>query len=266
LVLAGLALGLFFLIEKRPPACLERHAEPLMEILAPTAIHEIPKNLSGLTWNTETGTLFAVTNQPEVVFELSPEGKVLRRINLRGFKDTEGISHITGTLFALVEERKGILSIFHIPGNATEIGHKEILSLKLGKTRPKNKGFEGISYDPVTRTLYTMREGKPFICLVIPLDEHFRPGPVRSEPLPDLCVKDVASIDRAPDGTLWILSEASAQIVQLDRDGGELRRFDLPINTTSFQPEGITRAPNGRIFVVGEPNILASYDTLDSGK
>lgn len=236
-----------------------RDAAQLTEIRPPQPVTDIPKNLSGLTWNQETGTLFAVTNQPPCLFELSPEGTVLRRVVLRGFKDTEGITHLGGSRFALVEERKGFLCIFQLPADATEIAHDSVTRLALGSTKSKNKGFEGVTFDATTRTIQTMREGKPFICLSIPLDAQFRPGPMERTRLPRLDVRDVASIFRDPDGTLWVLSEASSRLVQLDRNGRELRRFTLQGTGSSFRPEGITRSPDGRIFVVGEPNILAVY-------
>lgn len=239
---------------------LQGDKEPLREILPPKALQAIPKNLSGLTWNAETGTLFAVANGPEYVYELSLEGDVLRSIRLGGFKDTEGITHVAGTLFAVVEERRGVLSLFHIPADAAEIGHDDVMQLDLGKTRKKNKGFEALSYDPATRTLFTMRESKPFIRLAIPLDDRFRPGEIRTSPLPGLRVRDVASIAADTDGTLWVLSEASSRIVQLDRDGRELRSYRLPIDTKTFQPEGITLGPAGMVVLVGEPNIMAIYE------
>jgi uncharacterized protein YjiK len=237
--------------------CRLRPAEVLQVLLPPTALTGIPKNLSGLTWNAETGTLFAVTNEPEIVFELTPEGRVLRSIALRGFKDTEGITHIEGTLFALVEERRGLLTVIRIPAEATAVDHDQATTLSLGKSKPKNKGFESLSYDPAARTLTTMREGKPYATLAVSLDEDFRPGAVRRDRLPDLCVDDVASLVQDPDGTMWVLSEASSRIVHLDRKGRELRRFDLQNGAQSFRAEGITRSPDGRIFVVGEPDILA---------
>jgi uncharacterized protein YjiK len=243
--------------------CRLRPAETLQVLLPPTAVDGIPKNLSGLTWNAETGTLFAVTNEPEIAFELTAEGRVLRRIALRGFNDTEGITHIRGTLFALVEERRGVLSVVNIPEGATAVGHDQATTLALGTSKPKNKGFEGLSYDPATRTLTTMREGKPFVALTVALDEDFRPGAARRDRLPDLCVDDVASLVIDPDGTMWVLSEASSRIVHLDRKGRELRRFTLRNDGKSFQAEGITRSPDGRVFVVGEPNILAVYRIPD---
>lgn len=257
IALTGIILAVFAMTGQRDG--FFQKTEELTEIQAPRAIAEIPRNLSGLTWNQETGTLFAVTNQPPLIFEFTPEGNVLRRVALHGFKDTEGITHIEGSRFAVVEERKEILCIVQVPDHATEIDHDDATRLNLGTAASKNKGFEGVTYDPATRTILTMREGKPFVCLSIPLDAQFQPGLTRQTPLPRLRVKDVASIVRDPDGTLWVLSEASSRLVQLDPNGHELRRFALRATGKTFQPEGITRTPDGRIFVVGEPNILAVY-------
>ena len=57
-------------------------------------IDGIADNLSGLTYDTRTGTLFGVTNRPPAVVELSTEGQLLRRMPLRGVRDPEGIAHI----------------------------------------------------------------------------------------------------------------------------------------------------------------------------
>jgi uncharacterized protein YjiK len=235
----------------------------LHTIMQPTTLNGINKNLSGLTWNAETETLFAATNDPEFVYELSTGGEVLRSIKLQDFKDTEGITHIQSNLFAIVEERRGVLSIFHIPDNVTEVGHDIHARLDLGKAPVKNKGFESLSYDPATRTIFTIREGKPFIRRDIVLDEMFMPIEVHSRPLPALKVKDVASIVFSSDGHFWYLSEASNQIVELNSDGAVLRTFKLDIDRKKFQPEGITLDMDGVIYIIGEPNILAAYRISD---
>lgn len=40
-----------------------------------------------------------------------PDSQVLRTINLRGFDDTEGITHVTGSQFAFTEETKHTIVI-----------------------------------------------------------------------------------------------------------------------------------------------------------
>lgn len=240
-------------------ACLGDRRGKLDTIMQPTIVKGIHKNLSGLTWNPETRTLFATTNQPEYLYELSLEGKLLRSIKLIDFEDTEGLTHIQGNIFAIVEERKGVLNILHVPDNATEVARDGHVCVDLGVASSKNKGLEGVSYDPETRTLFTMREGRPFIRFDISLDEQFRPVDVKSVQLPQMKVNDAASLVFSPNGHYWILSEASTQIVELDSDGAVLRSFDLDVDRKKFQPEGITLCLDGVIYITGEPNLLAAY-------
>lgn len=50
-------------------------------------IQGLTRNASGLTFNTETGTLFTVINRPPQIAELDTEGRLLRVIGLEGVKD-----------------------------------------------------------------------------------------------------------------------------------------------------------------------------------
>lgn len=230
-----------------------------LELVQEVVIPEIHQNLSGLTWNPETATLFAITNEPTLVFELNTQGHVLRKIALHGFKDTEGITHLTGTLFAVIEERRDSVCVIDIPAQATSIAYAAASCLQWETTHTSNKGFEGLSYDPGTRTIFAMREGKPFLCLAIPLDKRDTPGQPRKITLPSLPVRDVASIIRDPDGSMWILSEASARILHVGADAQIQKTYRLPAGRHDIQAEGIARTPDGRLFVVGEPNIFVEY-------
>jgi uncharacterized protein YjiK len=236
----------------------------LQTIMPPTPLQGIRKNLSGLTWNAETKTFFATTNNPEYLYELSIEGRILQSIRLLDFEDTEGVTHLQGSFFGIVEERKGLLNIVNLSENATGFGYDVHARVALGRTAAENKGFEGLSYDPKTRTIFTMREGRPFVRFDISLDEEFRPITIQTKTLPQLKVDDVASLVFSPDGHFWILSEDSRQIVELDTGGAVLRRFDLDTGSRKFQPEGITFDADGLICITGEPNILAVYRVIDN--
>ncbi|MFW3405168.1 SdiA-regulated domain-containing protein, partial [Aliarcobacter butzleri] len=67
-------------------------------------INEIEKNLSGITYNENTDTLFAITNSPRDIYELDKNGNVLRKISLKGFKDTEDITYTKDNKFAILDE------------------------------------------------------------------------------------------------------------------------------------------------------------------
>ncbi|MFV7791605.1 SdiA-regulated domain-containing protein, partial [Aliarcobacter lanthieri] len=43
-------------------------------------VKEVKKNLSGITYNDKTDTLFAITNSPRDIYEFDKEGNVLRII------------------------------------------------------------------------------------------------------------------------------------------------------------------------------------------
>lgn len=57
----------------------------------------IQGGLSGLTWNPDSGTLFAVTDHPSSVVELDTDGNVLRVIPSDGDHDFEAIEYLAGT-------------------------------------------------------------------------------------------------------------------------------------------------------------------------
>ena len=224
----------------------------LSQVRPPISIPLIGQNLSGVTWSQATGTLFAVTNSPQIIHELSPTGKVLRSIALEGFSDTEDITHVEGETFALVEERRGLIRCVRITDETVAIRAEESPGIDLGSRHEDNKGFESLCFDPATRTFLTIRELPPYELVSVPLDTEGKPGTIRCEPL-DLYVDDVAALGRDASGDLWILSEASSCLVRLDAHGREVQRASLVSPTLPCEPEGLAFGENGDIFVVGEP-------------
>ena len=62
-------------------------------------------DFSGAAYAPGTDTYFIVNNDSEEIFEYSRAGQFLRTVHLSGFDDTEGIVHLTGNRFAVVEEK-----------------------------------------------------------------------------------------------------------------------------------------------------------------
>ncbi len=249
----GLSLSCLNVMEQRMG--LVGKARSLGHDLPPISIPHIDQNLSGIAWSEATGTLFAVTNSPQVIHELSPAGAVLRSIALDGFADTEDIAHIEGDRFALVEERRGRIRLIRITRETTLIRAEDSPGIDLGSRHEDNKGYESLFFDSATSSLLTMRERPPFDLVSVRLDDQNRPGPISRKRL-SLNVDDVAALARDTAGDLWIVSEASSCLIRLDRSGRETNRIRLKAGTLPFEPEGLAFGAQGRLFVVGEPNIL----------
>jgi uncharacterized protein YjiK len=127
------------------------------------SVFDIPgvkRDASALTVHSETGHLWVVTDEPERLLELTDEGEFVSEVKLRGFKDTEGVAHLGGDRFAIAEERKMRITLIEVPQGTTEVGDRgPRIDFKV--KAKKNKGLEGVTYDPGTDTLYAVREDKP---------------------------------------------------------------------------------------------------------
>jgi len=225
--------------------------------ISPISISHIEENLSGVTWNPTTGTLFAITNSPQAIHELSPEGMLLRSIRLDGFSDTEDIAHMGGDLFAVVEERRGFIRLIRITDTTTSIRIEDSSGIDLGSHHEDNKGFESLLFDPSSRTLLTMRELPPYELVSVTLNENNEPENIRRDPI-SLDVRDVAALSRDRAGNLWILSESSSCLILLDKEGRTRNSLSIRGGAIPFEPEGLTFGEDGNVFIVGEPNIFVT--------
>jgi len=244
------------------------------------SISEIPDDLSGVTYNPLTNTLFMVTNKgpnstSTSIYETETDGTVLRSITLDGFNDTEGIVHIGGTRFAVAEERRGNIAFFDIPSSTSNItisyNDAEIASLSsaLGPWGA-NDGLEGVSYNPATQAIYTVKEQSPkYYNFTNPTSF---PANITTANTDEFCTNntlgfsDVAGMHHLGlnGGTdVLLLGEIDKTLLQVDENCNVIGQFPLDFMT---QPEGVTMDNNGNIYIVGERNqlVILSADNIDT--
>lgn len=77
-------------------------------------IEGITRNMSGLTYNHQTHTLFTVINNPAQIVEITVEGLLLRRIPVTGIDDLEGISHLRENLSLLTSAHNASIGKFRL--------------------------------------------------------------------------------------------------------------------------------------------------------
>ncbi len=196
----------------------------------------LTENLSGLTYSSATDTLFAVQNRPPTVVELSTEGVLLRRIPVSGGLDLEGITHVEGSRFILVDERQDRLDWVEITAATTSLDLLGAPSLVLAFDPIENMGFEGLSWDGPRGDLLIAQEMAPVQVIVVGgLQTAMNGGPlalsVRGwDPLgfAGHAVADLSSLTaHDATGNLLLLSHMSSMLLEYSRDGAPVSMLPL---------------------------------------
>lgn len=240
----------------------------------PITIGHAVKNVSGLTYSLQTETLFLICNRPTQIIELDLQGQQQRVIDLQGFDDTEGIAHIRGNLFAVLEEQRRTICIIEIFPAATTIQRSDIDDITVVDSIPAgNKGLEGISYDPGGERFYVVKEKSPRKLYQVPWPATAQGSPNISEPwdiqADSLSLTDLSGVYYHPHtGNLLILSDDSAAVAEVTLTGKEISRLSLQKGGPGGLPkdvpqaEGITMHPNGMLFICSEPDLFYRFDRL----
>ena len=108
----------------------------------------VPDNLSGIAYNSDTDSLFAIINNPEQIIELDKQGKILRQIALNRFVDTEGITYFGQGHFALTQERQRSVSVVEITSLTRSIDVDDAKQFNLKPAIDNNARLEGIAWSP----------------------------------------------------------------------------------------------------------------------
>lgn len=225
-------------------------------------VFEIPsvrRDASALAVHAETGHLWTITDDKIRLVEFTNRGEFVREVKLSGFDDAEGLSYVDGNRFLIAEEARMRITLVDVPPGATKL-KADGPSIHIEVKSKKNKGLEGVSYDPATDTLFTVREGKP-------------PGVFRVHPVRDRerCETeewslDLAGLDDLSDtffdpavGWLWLLSHESQVAAAFDPQGERVMEVVLKKGHHGLledieQAEGIARDQQGMLYICSEPN------------
>ncbi len=227
---------------------------------APITIADIKDNLSGLTYHPDSDHLFAVLNNPEEIIELSKQGKIIRRIALNGFIDTESIDYLGNGLFVVSEERRHRLVFFYIDSTTKVIDYANVDHIPLNWASDENKGMEGVAWS-ARYGFFVLQEQPPKLVHHTPHDaEPLLDASRLNDSLPDE-VLDYAGISmlQAGEEYLLVLSDESHNLHALNLQGQPVSKLSLTKGLFNLwplmeQPEGVAVDKDGNIFIVGEPN------------
>ncbi len=223
-------------------------------------------NLSALTWNEDTQTLFGTLNKPATIVELSTQGELLRKITLNSIIDPEAIEYIGNNQFIVADERFHRLIKVTLNEQTNSINSQDNLQLTLEKSYQYNKGLEGLAYDHQRKIIYVSNESNPITIYKIT-------GWIEGDVIHITEIKkdwssfltDISGLHfHAPDQTLLVLSDESKLILALNNNDQIVGCFPLTNGQhglwhTLRQPEGITMDNKGNLYIVSEPNFFYKY-------
>ena len=264
-------------VQDHSPLSLQLDGYRLTE--AVIGLATITDNASGISYNEKSDTLFVVVNNPEYLLEINKTGKVLRKIKLNGFDDTEAVVYLGQNRFAIAEERRRSIVFVNIDTSTKVLNRDQQQHISFDfLAKDNNRGFEGIAFNRKSQRLFVANEKSPRQLLAIdgaivnPLKtlalNSFQVSAIWSDS--DKQQKFLTSDDYSglhfdsESQHLLMLSEESRELVEFDNNGQQLSLLDLSrwnknLAESIQQPEGVTMDNDRNIYVIGEPNLLYRF-------
>ena len=231
--------------------------------------------VSAVTWNKDTDTLFIVGDNGTSVTQIGKTGQLIDTMTLPAdaskpqgtyYYDPEGIAYIGGGQFVLSEERYRQVTRFTYTAGTT-LDPATAQTVKLGTTIG-NIGFEGISFDPVTGGYIIAKEKTPLGIFQTGID--FAAGtatngsatatasadlfdPALADAVADFgdvyALANVLPAGAADRDHLMVLSQESGRILKMSRSGQVLGKLDFEV---AAQHEGITFDAQLNMYITNE--------------
>jgi uncharacterized protein YjiK len=219
--------------------------------------------VSGLTYSAESNTLFAVTGKFPQLIEISLNGQVMRRVDLHGFANPEGVEMLADGRLGIIDERKRTLTTFKLGALTRSLEFADHPSFDLGFADAGNKGFEGIAWDSRNERVLLGKERGPLGLFSLPFPgEGGAAGVLQPMASGHLFLRDISSLSYdARTGHALVLSDESRLLLEVNAQGEPVSFISLSRGMNGLQhgisqAEGVTMDKAGNIYIVSEPNLF----------
>lgn len=239
---------------------------------------ELATEVSAITYNWDTDTLFVVGDEGTSVVQVSKTGALIDSMTLTGFADTEGLTYIGGGQFVIAEERlRNAVLVTYVADSVLDWADAD--AVKLGTTIG-NIGLEGISYDPLTTDanglgFIGVKESGPLGVFQTNIDfvagtssngdaatenptNLFDPTLVGTSDLSDVFpLSLLPDVDGGVSEHMLIISQEAGRIVNIGRDGVIANQVDIvdaggPLTVPAQTMEGVTVDRDGIMYTTAE--------------
>lgn len=235
----------------------------------------LASEVSAVTWNKDTDSLFIVGDNGTSVTQISKTGQLIDSMTLPAdaakpqgtyYYDPEGIAYVGGGQFVIAEERYRQATRFTYAANTT-LNPATAQTVKLGTTIG-NVGLEGVTFDPVSGGFIFVKEKTPLGIFQTGID--FAAGtatngsattsnstnlfdPALADSVADF--GDVYALANVLPATatdrehLVVLSQESGRLLKMDRKGKVYGKLNLEV---AAQHEGVTFDSSLNMYVTNE--------------
>lgn len=242
----------------------------------------LAQEVSAVTYNKDTDTLFVVGDGGTSIVQVTKTGELIDSMTLAQgsspqgteFYDLEGLTYVGNGQFVMVEERDRKANLFtYVPG--TTLGRADVQTVTLG-TAIGNVGIEGMSFDPTTSGFIAVKEASPLGIFQTGIDfaagtaingsaatvnstNLFDPALANLLDFADVFpLSNLSTLTGDDADNLLVLSQESGKVVNIDRAGvvANSLSFTLdagnPLSVADHQHEGLTMDGNGFLYVTNE--------------
>ena len=252
-----------------------RTAAPANNLLA--------QEVSAVTYNWDTNTLFVVGDGSTAIVQVSKTGQLINTMTLAQgsspqgteFYDTEGLTYIGNGQFVMAEERDRQVVLFtYIAG--TTLTRSNTKTVKLG-TFVNNIGTEGLSYDPITNGFIVLKETTPIGIFQTGIDfmagtasngsattdnstNLFDPALLGFTDVADVfALSNLPALNTVPmANNILVLSQENAKVININRSGIISSTLTIasdignPLSLADQQHEGLTMDRDGILYITNE--------------
>lgn len=262
---------------------LALHGEALPTGVLDTYMHESTRTIavpeaSGVTYNRDTGTLFVIGDEGHELVELDKTGVKQGAMpfdqdgsrSQRALDDPEGVSYLGNGEFAICDERRNLaVVVAYDPEARPSLEDLTPHSYPYVDSYGDNSGLEGIAWDPLKQSLWSIKELGPVKIYEMPDFPEVRAGgtvetrePISRRNITGIGVQQFSDIYvMAASDWFHTTDPRRENILLLGRDAGmiyEITRDGLVVGSMDLNflgrhtIEGITMDDDGWIYLVSE--------------
>ncbi len=235
---------------------------------------------SAVAYNRDSNSLFVIGDEGGAVVEISKTGQFISRMTFSGQytgvpsntePDTEGIAYLGNGKFAYAEER--LQRAYEFTYTAGGNINRSTLSGFSFSTTVGNIGLEGITYDPLTDSLWGVKEKQLRAIYQMTNITGSGSSVVTTNPFPltNINLVDFSDIYSVAGSIAFaggtdqenflLLSQESNSLIEIDRAGNVLSSISLAFlgrNTI----EGVTMDDEGNIYLTAEEDGAGTTSVL----